>query len=303
MRARNLKPSLFKNEILATSDPIYAWIFEGLWCLADREGRLEDRPRRIHLEINAGRAYETTENSLAWLAANGFIQRYTAELVDCIQVLMFSRHQKPHQREAPSVLPPPTTSQNHDLGNGSEPSGRESTGNEARPRHDPGMTQAMSSRASSLNPSSLNPLSPFLNAPPTGGEEPQSPPAEPVEVASEPPLTRKNGKGRRKGPLSHTVPETFLLTDELRVWSLGELADLDVEREFSRFHDHEFREPHTDWGRAWKRWVRTCRDTARYARNAGAGVSAEQVKREIAEGKRDKNGNVILFAGRPMAWQ
>ena len=44
MRARNLKPSIFKNELLAVADPLYTLVFEGLWCLADREGRLEDRP-------------------------------------------------------------------------------------------------------------------------------------------------------------------------------------------------------------------------------------------------------------------
>ncbi len=107
MRARNLKPSLFKNELLATSDPIYAWVFEGLWCLADREGRLEDRPRRIHLEINAGRAYETTEGALNWLAENGFIIRYDRENDHFIQIVKFGKHQNPHHREPPSTIPAP----------------------------------------------------------------------------------------------------------------------------------------------------------------------------------------------------
>jgi hypothetical protein len=107
VRARNLKPSLFKNELLATSDPLYAWIFEGLWCLSDREGRLEDRPRRIHLEINAGRAYEGTEASLNWLAENGFILRYEHGGARYIQVLQFKKHQNPHVREPASVIPAP----------------------------------------------------------------------------------------------------------------------------------------------------------------------------------------------------
>jgi len=107
MRARNLKPSLFKNELLATSDPLYTWVFEGLWCLADREGRLEDRPRRIHLEINAGRAYETTEASLAWLAENGFIVRFEHDGNRYIQVVKFGKHQNPHHREPQSSIPAP----------------------------------------------------------------------------------------------------------------------------------------------------------------------------------------------------
>lgn len=107
MRARNLKPSLFKNELLATSDPLYTWIFQGLWCLADRAGRLEDRPRRIHLEINAGRAYEGTEAALVWLAENGFIQRYECADAKYIQVLKFEKHQNPHHREPESSIPAP----------------------------------------------------------------------------------------------------------------------------------------------------------------------------------------------------
>lgn len=107
MRARNLKPSLFKNELLATSDPLYAWIFEGLWCLADREGRLEDRPRRIHLEINAGRAFEGTETSLNWLSENGFIVRYQHGQDRYIQVVRFGKHQNPHVREPASTIPAP----------------------------------------------------------------------------------------------------------------------------------------------------------------------------------------------------
>ena len=47
MRARNLKPGLFKNEILGSADALLTILFEGLWCMADREGRLEDRPLRI----------------------------------------------------------------------------------------------------------------------------------------------------------------------------------------------------------------------------------------------------------------
>lgn len=100
-----MKPSLFTNELLATSDPLYTVIFEGLWCVADREGRLEDRPRKIHMEVNAGRAFEGTESALAWLADNKFITRYEVNGEKYIQVRAFGKHQKPHQNEKPSVIP------------------------------------------------------------------------------------------------------------------------------------------------------------------------------------------------------
>ena len=51
VRARNLKPGYFKNEGLADLPPLARILFAGLWGMADREGRLEDRPKRIKAEI------------------------------------------------------------------------------------------------------------------------------------------------------------------------------------------------------------------------------------------------------------
>jgi len=46
-RSRNIKPGFFRNEMLAECSPLARLLFAGLWCLADRFGRLEDRPKRI----------------------------------------------------------------------------------------------------------------------------------------------------------------------------------------------------------------------------------------------------------------
>jgi hypothetical protein len=107
MRARNLKPSLFRNELLAVADPLYTIVFQGLWCMADREGRLEDRPAKIHFDVNPGRAFDGTERSLAWLAENGFIERYEVAGRKLIQVVNFGKHQNPHCKESPSTIPAP----------------------------------------------------------------------------------------------------------------------------------------------------------------------------------------------------
>ena len=107
MRARNLKPGLFKNEELGTAEPLYTLIFEGLWTLADREGRLEDRPLRIHAEINPYREPNGTLAAIDWLVERGFILRYEIGGNRYLQVLTFHKHQNPHQRESPSEIPPP----------------------------------------------------------------------------------------------------------------------------------------------------------------------------------------------------
>ena len=50
-RMRNIKPDFFKDEDLSYLPFEARIIFAGLLCLADREGRLEYRPKRIKVEI------------------------------------------------------------------------------------------------------------------------------------------------------------------------------------------------------------------------------------------------------------
>lgn len=106
-RSRGIKPSIFKNEVLGVADPLYTLLFEGLWCLADREGRLEDRPLRIKAEVFPYRDGIDINAMLNWLQAQGFIRRYEAEGKKCILVCEFVKHQNPHKNEAPSELPAP----------------------------------------------------------------------------------------------------------------------------------------------------------------------------------------------------
>lgn len=104
-RSRNIKPSIMENEELAELPPVARLLFIYLWMLADREGRLEDRPRRI-----AGRAlpYDRevdVDDLLNKLAGAGFITRYMAGEMALIQIINFTKHQSPHVRETASELP------------------------------------------------------------------------------------------------------------------------------------------------------------------------------------------------------
>jgi hypothetical protein len=105
-RARNIKPGFFMNDALAEIDPLGRLLFAGLWTIADREGRLEDRPRKIKAELLP---YDECDCDalLDDLSKHGFIQRYTHEAHGFIQVCNFGRHQNPHQNEAASVIPEP----------------------------------------------------------------------------------------------------------------------------------------------------------------------------------------------------
>lgn len=103
-RSRNIKPSFFKNEDLADLPPFDRLLFIGLWCLADREGRLEDRPRRIKIELFPGDTYDV-EIGLGNLQGKGFIERYEVAGFSVISLPNFTRHQSPHSTEKDSELP------------------------------------------------------------------------------------------------------------------------------------------------------------------------------------------------------
>lgn len=106
MRARLLKPGFFANEELARLPARARLLFAGLWCLADREGRLEDRPRRIKAavfpydRVNVGPLIDA-------LSRAAFVKRYTVERTPYLALPTFAAHQRPHPREAPSLLPQP----------------------------------------------------------------------------------------------------------------------------------------------------------------------------------------------------
>ena len=82
-----------------------------------REGRLEDRPLRIHAEINPYRTALGTEQALDWLTEHGFVVRYRANGTGYIWIPTFRHHQNPHMREPPSKLPAPEKPET-DQGNG-----------------------------------------------------------------------------------------------------------------------------------------------------------------------------------------
>lgn len=106
-RARNIKPAFFKNEVLAELPAEARLLFVGLWTLADREGRLEDRPKRIKAELFPFDALDAAP-LLEALADNGFLSRYEAEGVRYIQIENFVKHQDPHYKEKASEIPAPS---------------------------------------------------------------------------------------------------------------------------------------------------------------------------------------------------
>jgi len=112
-RIRYLKPDFFLDEDVAKLPPLVRLFFQGLWCHADRDGRLEDRPQRLKVEIMPYQDDFDAEEALAILAKpkregrRPYIVRYEVNGERFIQILSWARHQRPHKNEKASEIPAP----------------------------------------------------------------------------------------------------------------------------------------------------------------------------------------------------
>lgn len=104
MRARDIKPGFFKNDQLAECSMAARLLFPGLWMLSDREGRIENRPRKIKAEIFP---FDDVDVAvlLSELEKAGLIRLYEVNGTPLIWIPQFKRHQNPHKNEKMSELP------------------------------------------------------------------------------------------------------------------------------------------------------------------------------------------------------
>ena len=99
-RIRTIKPDFFLHEELAELSMTHRLLFIGLWTLADKEGRLDDRPRRIKASIFPWDDCDV-DCLLFDLAERGFIVRYEdSKKARLIEIPGFLKHQRPHPKEA-----------------------------------------------------------------------------------------------------------------------------------------------------------------------------------------------------------
>lgn len=106
-RIRSIKPELFLHEKLAELSITHRYFFVGLWTLADRDGYLEDRPKRIKAELLPWDDVDV-DALLNDLHSAGFVVRYEAEGVHVLCIPKFHKHQKPHPKEKSHGLPKPS---------------------------------------------------------------------------------------------------------------------------------------------------------------------------------------------------
>lgn len=119
-RIRSIKPEFFQDEDLAQLATTDRLVFIGILTQADREGRLEDRPARLKVQILP---YDQIDIRpiIDRLVAARFLIRYSYENRSYLQIRTFKKHQRPHHTEQHSVLP----ALEHGLSTSCQPAGME----------------------------------------------------------------------------------------------------------------------------------------------------------------------------------
>lgn len=97
-RARNIKPAFFDNDELAENDPLGRLLFIGLWTLADYQGNLEWRSKRIQKQILAYDKCDIDKLAIN-LDKSGFIRFYSDGDNLYVNIANFTKHQNPHKNE------------------------------------------------------------------------------------------------------------------------------------------------------------------------------------------------------------
>ena len=126
-RIRYLKPDFFTDFDIGKLTPLARLLFEGLWCYADRNGRLPDRPEELKLKILPyddvdidGLLSELVQPKTG--GAGTLIRRYSVSGKRYIQIHNFEEHQRPHPNEKQFYPPPQVGEPTPELKTDSEPS-------------------------------------------------------------------------------------------------------------------------------------------------------------------------------------
>jgi len=107
-RIRYMHPEFFIDDDLAKLNYAIRLFFAGLWCHADKEGRLEYKPDKLKVlimpydKISPVKFLETLSNSKN---GTGYIKIYEIDGKRYIQIQSWNKYQHPHHTEKESLIP------------------------------------------------------------------------------------------------------------------------------------------------------------------------------------------------------
>lgn len=249
-RARNIKPGFFRNADLAELSFECRLLFVGLWTIADRSGRLEDRPKQVKMEIFPGDSIDV-DLMLEGLHSAGFIVRYSASNGRrYIWIRNFLKHQNPHVREPESAIPacPEEAVELQET-----PANTGGCTEKAQPKKDEnssGIETAPGEHSASTGPARLIPDSGFL-----------IPDSDSLRSSCAPQGEAPEPKAKQKR--ASAIPADFE-PNETCVDLAAELG-VPLGQELPKFRDHHSAKGTTmkDWQAAFRTWLRNAKQFTR----------------------------------------
>jgi len=234
-RARNIKPAFFDNEELSEIDFAGRLLFIGLWTLSDRNGVLEDRPKRIKARLFP---YDDVDVNgyLTVLERLNFVARYSIENKHYIIINNFSKHQRPHHTEKESGLPLPLLEMAVSGDNG------ESTLNNGY------ITENIRS-VTLLTTDSLTTDSPFIDSPHNGESTPNEKPKE------------QKGRKPKNNPIGTRWKEKPIEEEYTSYAKSLNFSDNDIKTQYEEFSDYWLASSSSKarkvvWLAAWRAWCK-----------------------------------------------
>lgn len=103
-RIRTIKPEFFTSEDIVSLSPLARLFYVSLWCEADRDGRLEWKPRTFKLRYLPGDNCDVDVLG-SELTSAGLVVLYEAEGKVYAEIPSFTKHQIINNREAESIIP------------------------------------------------------------------------------------------------------------------------------------------------------------------------------------------------------
>jgi hypothetical protein len=254
-RIRTIKPSFFLDDELAELSPLTRLLFIGLWTLADCEGRLEDRPKRIRAQVLPFDDGDT-DAMLQSLHDAGFIRRYVVAERRYLLVTNFKRHQRLSGVESQSTSDIP---------------GPESI--EKQPRSDEEANEQQTRSDEEANEQQTRSDEEADNVQEGKGKEGKGKeegvmqseegiPREADDIAAASPPSQRSETAASRLPKNWTLPKSW------GEWALKDRPDWDgecVKGVSIQFRDHWLARAgptalKADWQAAWRSWVRRERD-------------------------------------------
>lgn len=260
-RSRNIKPGFFTNDDLVELDFAIRLLFAGLWTIADREGRLQDRPKKIKIGLFPADSVDV-DAMLQSLHDKLFITRYEVCGGKFIQINTWAKHQNPHHTEKASEIP--------------DQNGSLAFKELAKTGGIPLKTGDIPLDDGGNLADSLLPLSDSLLPLSGSREERVSPSAKPPQ-----PKIPNAAKGTRY-PADATLPADW------RIFCQQERPDINPERVHDNFKDHWLGEPgssglKSDWPATWRKWVRNEKPAPGAPTTSGPSEQAKELARINAE--------------------